>query len=74
METETKKVTKDQEEDTDFFPKELLYHLVFQCLKITTNSSMFLTFLDADPHRFQINKICTYLFALHNAFRPFLRK
>lgn len=34
----------------------------------------FLAFLDADSHRFQRNKICTYLFALHDAFRPFLGK
>lgn len=57
-----KKGHKDRDDDIDFLPKELLYHLPFQCLQtLTIYSGVFLTFLHADPHRFQVNKICIHL-------------
>lgn len=57
-----KKRHKDQEDDRDFFPKELLHHLPFQCLQmLTINSGIFLTCLAVNPYTFQINKICIYL-------------
>lgn len=42
------------EDDTDPLHKELLHHLLFQCLqKLTTNPGAFLTFLDAESYTSQ---------------------